>query len=209
MAKKSSTHTVRVALKLPKRIGDFISAAIKIHDQMALNAATLPAPNPTLLILKSQIDTLGTKEALAKARSTGAVADRDTAMKVVAVSLNSERAYVESVCNADPTNALTVAQDAGMSLRVVPTREKPPLAAKAGKVSGSVFLAAKATKGAKTNNWQYSADGGKTWVDVPATTKASTTVSSLTPGTTVEFRQRIVTKAGVADWGQPISHIVT
>ena len=96
-----------------------------------------------------------------------------------------------------------------MNLRTVPTREKPPLAAKQGKVSGSVVLAAKAIKGAKTNNWQYSTDAGKTWVDVPQTTKATTTIANLQPGTNVEFRQRVVTKTGVADWGQPITHLVT
>ena len=206
---KSPVHTVHVVLKLPKRIADFIVAAQKIHDQMTANATTLPSPNPTLAILQSQIDSLNTEQALAKARATGAVADRDAAMKVVAVSLNSERAYVESVCNATPSNALNIAQDAGMNLRAIATREKPPLAAKAGKVSGTVVLSAKATKGAKTNNWQYSIDGGKTWTDLPQTTKATTTVANLQPGINVEFRQRVVTKAGVSDWGQAITHLVT
>jgi hypothetical protein len=209
MAKKSPIHTVRVVLKLPTRIADFIVTAQKIHDQMAANTTTLPSPNPTLIILQPQIDSVNTKEALVKARASGSVADRDAAIKVLAVSLNSERAYVESVCNATPTNALSIAEDAGMTLRTVPVREKPPLAAKAGKVSGTVLLAAKATKGAKANSWQYSADGGKTWIDLPQTTKASTSVANLTPGTTVEFHQRVLTKTGVSDWGQTISHLVT
>jgi len=170
---------------------------------------TLPSPNPPLATLQTQIDTLNTKKALAKARAVGAVADRDAVMKVCALSLNSERAYVESVCNANPTNALTIAEDAGMTLRAVIAREKPPLAAKAGKVSGTVVLAAKATKGAKANNWEYSVDGGKTWVDLAQTTKATTTVPNLQPGITVEFRQRVLTKTGVSDWGQSISHLVT
>jgi hypothetical protein len=209
VAKKSPIQTVHVVMKLPRRIADYIVAAQKIHDQMEANAPTLPTPNPSLVLLQPQIDAVNTKEALVKARASGAVADRDAALKVLAVSLNTERAYVEGVCNANPTNALTIAQDAGMTLRTVPTREKPPLAAKAAKVSGSVVLAAKATKGAKANNWQYSLDGGKTWVDLPQTTKATTTVPNLQPGMTVEFRQRVLTKTGVSDWGQPISHIVT
>jgi hypothetical protein len=209
MSKKSTVQTVHVVLKLPRRLADCIVASQKIHDQMAANAGTLPSPSPTLAILQTQIDTVNTKEALVKARSTGSVADRDAAMKVLVVSLNSERAYVEGVCNATPANALTIAEDAGMTLRTVTTREKPPLAAKAGTVSGTVLLAAKATAGAKANSWQYSTDGGKTWIDLPQTTKASTTVPNLTPGTTVEFRQRVLTKAGVSDWSQTISHLVT
>ncbi len=85
---------------------------------------------------------------------------------------------------------------------------KPPLAVKQTS-TGIVHVVAKATKGAKTNDWQYSVDGGKTWVSVPSTTKASTSISGLTPGVAVTYRQRIVTKAGPQDWSQPVSATVT
>jgi hypothetical protein len=209
MSTKSPVHTVRVVMKLPKRVADFIGAAQKIHDQMATNAATLPAPDPALSVLQTQIDTLSTKQALVKARATGSVGDRDVAQKACAVSLATERAYVEKVCNANPTAALTIAEDAGMALRSTAVFEKPPLAAKPGTVSGTVVLAAKATKGAAANEWQYSTDGGKTWVDLPITTKATTSIPNLTPGTTVAFRQRAVTKDGATNWGQTIEHLVT
>jgi hypothetical protein len=209
MTTKSPIHTIRVVLKLPKRIADFMIVAQKIHDQMAANTATLPSANPSLAILQPQIDKVSTLQALVKARATGSVADRDAAVRVLAVSLNSERSYVESVCNENPTDALSIAEDAGMTLRTVATRVKPPLAAKAGRVTGTVVLVAKATKGAKANSWQYSTDGGKTWIDLPQTTKANTTVPNLQPGMTVEFRQRVLTKAGVSDWSQTISRLVT
>jgi len=108
---------------------------------------------------------------------------------------------------ATPANAAVLAQDAGMSVRKYTHPAKPPLAAKQ-KLSGTVQLVAKATKGAKSNEWQYSTDGGKTWVDLPPTTKASTTVN-LMPGTTVSYRQRVLTKSGQSDWSQPISALVT
>lgn len=56
--------------------------------------------------------------------------------------------------------------------------------------------------------WQYSTDGGHTWVVVPSTLQARTTVSGLTPGATVQFRVRPVTKTGEGDWSQPTSLIV-
>ena len=96
-----------------------------------------------------------------------------------------------------------------MSLRPVPNHGKPPLAAKPGKVSGEVHLVAKAVKGAKGNQWQYSTDGGKTWVDLPQTTKATTTLVSLTPGATVTFRHRTFSRVGTTDWGDLIAHVVT
>ena len=98
-----------------------------------------------------------------------------------------------------------------MFLRASPApKVKAPLALKATKVSGTVNLVAKATKGARLNEWQYSLDGGKTWIALPATTKATTTVASLTPGATVMAQQRVFTKAdGWGNWTQPVSLLVT
>jgi hypothetical protein len=209
VANKKKATRFRVVLKPPKRLGDFLVFARKVHDQMAANSTSLPTPNPALSVLESQIDDYATKAALAKTRAAGAVEDRDKAQLVVKASLESERAYVEGLCNSDPGNALVLAQDAGMGVRTRATHPKPPLAVKAGAVSGSVNLVAKATKGARSNQWQYSLDGGKTWVDLPPTTKAKTTLANLTPGVTVTVRQRGLAKSGLDDWGQPVSHLVT
>jgi hypothetical protein len=48
-----------------------------------------------------------------------------------------------------------------------------------------------------------STDGGRTWVDLPLTTKASTTIAGLTPGSTVTLRHRVLTKTGMGDWDAP------
>ena len=209
MSNKVTNKNPRVVLKLPTRNGDLIVFGQKVHDQMAANVKSLPTPNPVLTVLQGQIDDLTTKEALAKTRAAGAVEDRDNAKLVLRASLQSEKAYVESLCIADPTNAASLAQDAGMGLRAPSTPSKPPLAVKAGAVSGTVTLVAKATKGAKGNHWQYSLDGGKTWTDLPPTTKAKTALANLTPGTTVTVRQSALTKAGLQNWSEPVSHLVT
>jgi hypothetical protein len=175
---------------------------------MALNTTTLKNPSPALTVLQSHLDDLSTKQALAKTRAAGAVADRDAAKKVVSDDLNSECSYVESVVSADPTNAATIAGDAGMYLRKSPTVSKPTLAVKPGTVTGAVKVVAKATAGAKINEWQYSVDGGKTWIDLPPTSKATTTIQNLTPATTVMFRQRVFTKSGLSDWSQPVSALI-
>src|SRR5271166_222513 len=51
--------------------------------------------------------------------------------------------------------------------------------------------------------WEYSPDGGKTWVAAPSTIQAKTVVTGLTAATMVMFRYRTVTKTGVSDWSQP------
>ncbi len=201
-------NTIVVALKLPEKTADFIVRAQSILDTMAANPKTLPTPSPALTTLAADISDLITKEAAAQTRMVGAVADRDAARKVVADDLRSERAYVEELVNEDPANGVTIAQDAGMTLRKAPTRNKPDLAIRKGAVSGSVHAIAKVTKGARANHWQYSLDGGKTWIDVMPTTRADITLHDLTPGEAVSVRQCVLTKAGLTDWGQPVSALV-
>jgi hypothetical protein len=205
---KTSKYKIAVTLGLPHKVGDLLAIAQMIHDTTAANPKSLPSPSPALSVLQTDINALANKEAIAKTRVAGAVIDRDLAARALRIDLNNERAYVELVANADPANAAQIAQDAGMKLRKPLVRNKPPLAVKAGATSGSVKVVAKATKGAHGNDWQLSLDGGKTWVDLPSTTKASTSVANLTPATTVQFRQRVLTKAGKSDWSVPVPHIV-
>ena len=178
---------------------------------MAANSGTLPTPDPALPKLQTAVDDLSSKESLAKTRAEGAVADRDAAREVVeAIDLRSERAYVEKTCNASPANAASIAQDAGMTLRQLPTLAKPPLAAKRGTVSGAVHVVAIGRQGGQRQRVRRSApSGGKTWVDLPVTTRASTEVQSLTVGATVSFRHRALTKAGWGDWSDPVASTVT
>jgi len=209
MTNKISTNRIAVALGLPRKIADLLVFAQTIHDTMAANSKTLPSPSPALTVLQTDIDTLATEQAAVKARTPGAVTTRDQAAKTLTIDLNSERLYVEGLVNANQANASQLVTDAGMKLRRKTAPSKPPLAVKAGATSGTVKLVAKAAKGAKANNWQMSTDGGKTWVDLPSTTKATTTVANLTPGTTVQFRQDAVTKDGEGDWSLPVPHVVS
>ncbi len=207
MATKAS-RTIRVVLKLPEKVADFIVRAQTIHDAMAANSGSLPSPTPTLSVLASHIADLMTKEAGVKVRTLGAAADRDAAKKAVSDDLNCERAYVEQLVNADPASAAIIAHDAAMTVRTQAPRNKPLLAIRRGAVSGTVQAVAKAAKGAKANVWQYSIDGGKTWIDLHPTTGAKTTVQNLAPGSSVSFRHCVLTKAGLGDWGDPVSTLV-
>ena len=54
-------------------------------------------------------------------------------------------------------------------------------------------------------DWEYSTDGGKTWVAMPSTLQSKTSMTGLASGTTVQFRSCPVTKAGQGDWSAPVS----
>jgi hypothetical protein len=206
--KKKSKNRIGVGLNAPKKVAELLVFAQVVHDDMAANSKLLPSPSPALTVLQAGIDTLAAKEALVRAKTPNSVDDRDAAEQALRVALHNERAYVELVVNADPANAAQIAGAAGMSLRKMPATDKPALAVKGGATSGSVHVVAKATQGAKAHSWQLSTDGGKTWVDLPETTKAKTQIANLTPGTTVLVRQRALTKNGVGDWSLPVPHVV-
>ena len=84
----------------------------------------------------------------------------------------------------------------------------PTLAIKQG-FAGTLRLVAKAVKGGKSNEWQYSTDAGTTWVNIPPSPKPKTTVTGLQPGIVTLFRHRTVTRAGPRAWSRTISATLT
>ena len=56
--------------------------------------------------------------------------------------------------------------------------------------------------------WAYSVDAGVTWVLLPVTNSATTTVTGLKPGTRTLFRYRSSVKNVWSDWSDPVAVIV-
>jgi len=79
---------------------------------------------------------------------------------------------------------------------------------KLGTAPGSVKVVAPAAARRASYDWQYSIDGGKTWVDLLHTLQSKTTVTGLPTMTTVQFRYFATVKAGPGPWSQPISIFV-
>jgi hypothetical protein len=89
-----------------------------------------------------------------------------------------------------------------------PTRAARTFDAKQGPLSGTAKVTAVAAGPRSSHEWQYSTDGGKTWVNAPTTIQAKTVITGLAAGATVQFRYRPVTKTGEGDWSQPASLLV-
>jgi hypothetical protein len=204
----TNINIILVVLALKQTsIPALVQRATAIVSAMTANKATFPSPTPPLATVLADIAALQVAETALKNR-LGTRADRDDKKQVVVADMGQLHGYVQTTVNANPSQAEVIAADAAMTLRKKGAHSKAPLAVKQT-VSGSVQVVAKATVGAKANEWQYSTDGGKTWIDVPSTTKAKTTIPNLTPGATVMYRQRVVTKDGVGNWSQTISALVT
>ncbi len=201
-------QVITVVLALPtKSIPALVLRSTTIVNAMEANKSTFTSPTPPFVQVTSLISGLTTAETAFKSH-TGTRADRDNAKAALIAAMLQLHTYVQGLVIANPSQAEVIAQDAAMTLRKPGAHTKSPLAVKQT-VSTVVHVIAKATKGGRTNDWQYSVDGGKTWIDVPSTTKASTTITGLTPGVMVQYRQRAITKAGPGDWSQAISAIVT
>ena len=118
------------------------------------------------------------------------------------------RAYVQDIADANPEEAASIVESAGMSVKKHPVMPPREFAAKQGPVSGSVKLVAPRAAQRAGYEWAMSTDGGKTWPSLPFTLQAKTLVTGLVPGSTVMFRYRPTTKGGGGDWSQTISFIV-
>ena len=200
-------HRSIASLKLPTRVPALITYADGIVKAMTYNPS-FPSPTPSVAAVTDAINQLQVAETAALARTKGAVATRNEKRAALVSLLQHLRAHVQSTADANAENAASIIQSAGIAVKKTPVRAPRVFAAKPGLVSGSVTLVTHAAARRASYDWEYSTDAGKTWVTAPSTLQAKTTVSGLTPGATVVFRYRAVTKKGEGDWSQPSALMV-
>jgi hypothetical protein len=195
-------------LKLPEyEVPLLVTVARAIVRAMTGNPR-FPSPDPPLATVEAAIEALAAAETATRSRMQGTVAARDGKRLALVVLLQQLRDHVQARADANVDEAVSIIESAGMAVkkeRVPPARV---FTAKRGPVSGSVKLLAPQAGNRAGYEWAYSTDGKKSWVSVPFTVQASTTVSGLQPGSTVYFRYRAVTKDGTGDWSEPVGVIV-
>jgi hypothetical protein len=206
--KKNSTPRSIATLKLPAKVVALINLAQAIVKALT-NNPHIPSPTPTVAALVAAIAALVETENAALTRVKGAIVQRNAAQKSLVQLLQLLKANVQSVADADPDNALTIIESAGLGIREPAVRKPRVFAATSGAVSGSAKLVAPSAGPRSSYEWELSTDGGKTWVAAPPSIQAKTTVPGLPSGTTVQFRYRAVTpKTGAGDWSAPASLLV-
>ena len=168
--------------------------------------AYVTAPVPALAQVTKDIDALDLANQAALKGPKGSAKARNNALLVVKSDMRQLTGCVQVVCDSDITHAQTIIESCGMSVAKKAVRDKADLAVKYGAVSGLALLIARAFKGRGLHGWQMSTDE-KTWTDLPATTKASTSVTGLTPATVYYFRHRTYTKVGYSDWSSVVTFI--
>ena len=200
-------HTT-VALKLPLSVSALVTYAKGMVKRMTGNPS-FPNPTPALAAVTIAIDDLQAAETAALSRIKGAVATRNDKRTALVLLLKQLRGYIQVAADASGENGAATIESAGVAVRKTPTRRARAFAAKPGAVTGTARVLATVAGRRASYEWQYSIDGGKTWITAPVTLQAKTTIAGLLPGSTVLFKSRPVTKAGEGDWSQAASLVIS
>jgi len=204
----SSTHRTIVSLKLPtSKVAALVTYAQGIVKGMAGNPS-FPNPTPALPAITAAINDLQIAETAALARTKGAVATRNEKRTALVVLLLEAKGCVQAAADANVENGASIIQSAGMGVRKAFVHPPRVFGATSGPVSGSVKLVAASAARRASYEWEYSTDGGATWVTAPPSLQAKTVLTGLKAGTTVQFRYRPVVKTGGENWSQPVSLLV-
>ena len=203
-----SIHRATISLDIPVKIADVILYGNNIAQKMTSNPS-FPTPTPTVAAIIAAVNDLHSAETTALSRAKGAATVRNDKRTVLVSLLQQLRGYVQGVADATPENGAAIIQSAGLGVRKIPSRGKREFEAQEGPLTGSAIVTAVSAGPRSSYEWQFSVDGGKTWVLAPATIQGKTTISGLPSGTTVQFRYLAVTpKGGQGDWSPATSLLV-
>jgi hypothetical protein len=214
----ASTHRARALAKINRNSTPSVTGrANVICTGIGAHPTLFPSPNPSLGSILAQIVAVNNAEVTAATRAPGAAAARNVQRNLLVSLIEGTVVYVQGIADTCTSydQAVSTIQAAGLVVAPVGKRIKALLALSQGPEPGSVVLDANAralTGGSQRKhcfNWGYSADGGKTFIGLPSTPKAKTTLDGLTPLTTYGFRVSLTTSDGIAGaWSQVVSFLV-
>ncbi|HEY1696981.1 MAG TPA: fibronectin type III domain-containing protein [Polyangiaceae bacterium] len=184
-----------------------INFAQQVVKSMTGNPSFL-TPAPTLAVIAEAVTDLQNAENAALARAKGAVATRNEKRTALVMLLQQLKSYVQGVADANVENGASIILSSGMALKKVAVHPPRVFAATPGPVAGAAKIVAPSAAQRASYDWQYSTDGGKTWVTMPSTLQAKTSLTGQASGTTVEFRYRAVTKIGEGDWSPAVALVI-
>jgi hypothetical protein len=195
-----------IALLLPGNVAALILYGRQVWSSVSLNAGLLPTPSPTIASATGNLDALQAAEALVPHGGPVASTERDLKRAAVEADFKAFKAYVLALCLANPTMGDALIAASGLREGKVNRPPKAFLAASMGKIQNQIILRAKAVaRRGVCYAWEYSLDGGKTWVTIGTTTEANTGLLNSTPLTAYMFRFQTTIKQTTSAWSQTIT----
>lgn len=211
------SYRPRAVLKIDRRnTADVLRRARAMDNGMGDNAAQFTAPSPPLSVLEAQIAKVEQCQAQVEAGGRGMASARDFERSTLVGMMESERQYVQLLADSTPTweakvaliqaSGLEVAGDTSYQKAVLTVRQGPP-----GTVELDAYARLLAGKRGPMRffNWEYTTNGGQSFVALPPTPISKTTVANLTPLTTVGFRVCVTHSDGTTGaWSQVVMFLV-
>jgi hypothetical protein len=207
MPSKTSHRRYVVVLSAPRSASAYGTYGYSIVTSMT-KSSWFPKPSPSLAKVKTAIGALEKAQAATLTRTMGTRTARDVAWLAVRRILQQLASYVQKIADAHPEESLAIIQSSGFSAKKSSGSRAHTFNVERYKVSGSARVTVPVAGDRVNYHWQMSTNGGKTWIDRPSTTRSSTVVPGLTPGSTVLFRYKVVSKKGESDWSEPIAYVV-
>ncbi len=203
---QTKTHQVEAVRKAPDPDEKLLLFSETVVAK-GTNNVNFTSPGTVLVALAAANVAYGT--AIQEMKTQKGTSEAKTAARTTVLQkLDAVIAYANSVTQLlPPDQARAAIQSLGLSVRVVPVRNKQQLAARYGGISGAVLLIALAAAKQAGYVFEYSTDQ-KNWVATPQVFKAKTVISGLTVGTTYYFRFQAQTRKGLQDWSMVVSFVV-
>jgi hypothetical protein len=201
-----------------RRISAVMTRAQGMYDGLEGDPSTYANPTLPLPAFLDLIANLGKAQQAVKTRVVGAREKRDVQHGLLLTGMETERMFVQSLADANPSCAASLITSAGLVVATAPVHVKAMLTLRNGKQSGSVRCEAHVAlligAGAKHPTekryfgWQYTTDGGKTFVTMVPTPAGKVVIEGLTPLTTVGVRVNMTNSEGPGDWSQLVTILV-
>jgi|SRR6185437_14928048 len=203
-------YAIIVVLNYRKTVAGLIAFAELVVQKMTGNS-NFPNVAQTLTSTTAAI-TAYQNAVSSSATSKGLKGQRTTTKNALLKLLKQLRDTVRVAAEANPEDAINIAQSAGMSLKERPNRLKALIRVvqamlNGEALSGIVVCHAKAPGIPTSYFWSYSLDQ-KNWTAVPMTQKAMITITGLTAGQTYYFRYYTVNRKGTSDPSQTFNLLV-
>jgi hypothetical protein len=167
-----------VILKLPENHVPLLIVRARGIVQRMSKSHWFPSPTPPLAEVEVAIDDLSEAKARTLTRVVDSVSARNAKRAVLVALLQRLASYVQAIAKANPDHAAEIAEAADMYLKKTGGPRGRVFHAKPGRVSRQVDVFAPSAGPNAAYEFQYSLDGGLTWLGTPqpVTTKASVTI---------------------------------
>jgi hypothetical protein len=198
-----------------RQIAQVLMRATAMYEGMNADKATYASPSPPLNNFLGLIQGTSSAQQAVTQRTIGAAATRDVQRDLLWTAMETERIYIQSVADANPSRSVSILQTGGLVVIPVKVKAKGLLTLENGAASGTVecfanvglLLSALATKRSQHRffNWRSTLDGGKTYTGLPSTTRPQTIITGLPPQAIVGVQVNLNIATGPGEWSPMVA----